>query len=199
MKHLKMLGLAVVVVIAMTAITGAGTASATVFCKENTTTCQAAGKVWEAGVAFKSSLESGTEADFNFNLWTVRCSSSTMNGSVPNPGPVEKVVVKLETLTFTNCGCAVNTLKAGSFNVEWTSTTMNGGMTTANREVEFTCMAHCIYGDGKMGTITGGAMATIDVSGTMNKLGGEAICPATITWEADYTVTAPEPLWIAGT
>jgi hypothetical protein len=198
MKFSKMVGLTAAAAVALIAIVGVGSASATVLCKENITECGKAGKIYAANTQFKSTLETGTEAVFDFTLWTVRCSASTMNGEAANPGPVEKVVVKLVTLTFTNCGCAVTTLKPGSFNVEWTPTTMDGGMNTANRELDFSCMGHCVYGDGKMGTITGGAMSTIDVSGTMKKISGEAICPSSATWEADYTVTAPEPLWIAG-
>lgn len=64
-------------------------------------------------------------------------------------------------------------------------------------EVTFQCMEHCIYGDGKFGTLTAGAMGTVDVSATMNKIKGGVLCPATATWAASYTVTAPEPIYVA--
>lgn len=194
-----MLGLVVIAALALTAIIGAGSASATVLCKKNATPC--GGENWAKNQAFKSSLETGTEAVFKFTVesggWKVRCTTSTMDGSIENAGGAGDVIVDLETLAFGNCGCPVNTLKDGSISVKHTATTMNGSVTTANREVTFSCMAHCVYGDGAMGTLTGGAMGTIDVNGTMVKVSGSAFCPPTITWKASYTVTAPEPLYVA--
>lgn len=199
MKHLKMLGIVVVAALASMAIVGAGSASATVLCKKDATPC--GGEIWPKNQAFKSSLESGTEAVFKFTVesgsWEVKCTGSTMDGFIENAGGAGDVIIDLETLTFTNCGCPVTTLKEGSISVKYTATTMNGSVTTANRQVTFSCMAHCVYGDGSMGTLTGGAMGTIDVNGTMAKVSGSFLCPSSITWKASYTVTAPEPLYVA--
>jgi hypothetical protein len=196
MRYLKILGLAVAAVTAMIAIGGAGSASATVFCKENATPCPAE-KKWGAGVEFSSSLESA-QAVIKAGVVEVRCSTSTMAGTISNAGGESaSVIVKLETFSFGNCNCPVTTLKAGSVSAAWTPGTMNGGLTTANTELTFNCMGHCVYGEGPLGALTGGAMATIDVEGTMKKISGPGTCPASAAIEADYTVNAPAPLYVA--
>lgn len=200
MKHLKMVGLAAVAALALFAITGAGSASATVLCKKNLTPC---GAETYGKVAFKASLESET-TEFFFDLgagksYSYTCTGSTMEGNVTNVGSEKSnVIIGLETFTLTNCTCPETTvLSVPSLAVEWTSGTMNGGLTSANLDVTFNCMGHCKYGDGKIGVLTGGAMATIDVSGTLNKIEGGENCPATAKWTGSYTVTAPEPLYVA--
>jgi hypothetical protein len=201
MKHLKTLCLAAVAAAALIAIAGSGTASATVLCKENLTPCEPA-KIWPKNQAFKSSLEAGTEAVFTFKpplgTYQIKCQGSTMNGEIVNAGGEKaNVIIELEPLTLENCGCPVTVLKDGALSVEHVAGTMNGSLTSANMEVTFQCMEHCIYGDGKFGTLTAGAMGTIDVSATMNKIKGGVLCPATATWAASYTVTAPEPIYVA--
>lgn len=199
MKHMKTIALAAVAVAALVGLAGAGSASATVLCKKNATPCGA--ESWPKNQAFNSSLETGSEAVFKFTVegggYEIRCTTSTMNGFIENAGGAGDVIIDLEVLTFGNCGCPVNTLKEGTISVKYVATTMNGTVTTANREVTFNCMAHCVYGDGTMGTLTGGAMGTIDVNGTMAKIAGGVLCPNSITWKAAYTVTAPEPLYVA--
>jgi hypothetical protein len=87
------------------------------------------------------------------------------------------VIINLETFTLTNCSCPETTVvNDGSLAVAWTSGTMNVGLTSANLELTFKCMGHCKYGDGKIGVLTGGAMGTIDVSATLNKIKGGVFC-----------------------
>ncbi|HEX5928173.1 MAG TPA: hypothetical protein VFY48_02160 [Solirubrobacterales bacterium] len=196
MKHLKTLGLAAVAVAALMATAGAGSASATVFCKENATPCPAE-KRWAVNTEFKSSLEAG-QAVIKAGLAEIKCGKSNVNGSISNAGAEgAPVILKLEQFSFEECGCPVTTLKPGSMSAAWTNGTMNAGLTIANTQVTFNCMGHCIYGEGPLGALTGGAMATMDVDATLNKVAGGAFCPATATLEADYTVTAPEPLYVA--
>ena len=196
MRYLKMLGLASAAATALIAIGGVGTASATVFCKENVTPCPAE-KKWGATTEFSSSLESAL-AVIKAGVVEVRCSTSTLAGTINNAGGEgASVIVKLETFSFGNCNCPVTTLKAGSVSAAWTPGTMNAGLTTANTELTFNCMGHCIYGEGPLGALTGGAMATIDVEGTMKKIAGPGTCPASATIEADYTVNTPAALYVA--
>ena len=196
MKLLKTFGLAAVAALALIAIAGVGSASATRLCAENATPCPE-GKRWKNGQAFASSLETG-KAVFDAGFYKVECTGSSIDGEILNEGGAGNVILELETVSFAGCGCPVTTLKTGSMSVEHTASTMNGKLTTANIEVTINCMGHCVYGEGALGTLTGGAMGTIDVNGTMNRVKGSLPgCPATITWKGSYTVTAPEPIYVS--
>jgi hypothetical protein len=196
MKHLKIFGLAAVAALALIAIAGVGSASATRLCAENATPCPEA-KRWKNGQAFTSSLETGG-AVLDAGFYRIECTTSSINGEILNEGGAGAVIIDLETVSFANCGCPVTTLKAGTMSVEHTASTMNGKLTTANLEITFNCMGHCIYGEGALGTLTGGAMGTMDVNGTMNRVAGAAPgCPATINWKGSYTVTSPEALYVS--
>lgn len=197
MKHLKMLGLAAMAVVALMAVIGAGSASATTLCSENGTPCPEA-KRYKKETAYKSVLEGGTKVVFDAGFYKVECTASSISGKISNEGGAGAVIIGLETVSFEGCGCEVKTLKAGSMSVEHTTGTMNGKLTTANIEVSIPCMGKCVYGEGPLGTLTGGGMGTMDISGLMNRvMGNEPGCPKTITWEASYTVTAPEPIYVA--
>ncbi|HMI81035.1 MAG TPA: hypothetical protein VK480_04540 [Solirubrobacterales bacterium] len=199
MKNLKMLGLAVVAALALIAIVGAGSASATVLCKENVTPCE--GKAYGEKVAFKATVDKTLEFKFELgggSSYSYTCTGSTMEGEITNAGGAGDVIIGLETFTLTNCSCPETVvLNAPSLAVAFTPETMNGDVTTANLNVTFKCMGHCRYGDGKIGVLTGGAMGTIDLSGSLKKLEGGITCPATAKWTGSYTVTAPEPVWVA--
>jgi hypothetical protein len=196
MKNLKIVGLATVAALALIAIAGVGSASATRLCAENATPCPEA-KRYVLAQAFNSTLETGNVV-FNAGLYNVECTGSTINGSIENQGGAGNVIIDLETITFAGCGCPVTAVKTGSMSVEHTTGTMNGKLTTANIELTWNCMGHCIYGEGSFGTLTGGAMGTMDVNGTMNRVKGSPPgCPATVTWKGSYTVTTPEPLYVS--
>lgn len=47
-----------------------------------------------------------------------------------------------------------------------------------------------------LGTLIGGNPATIKISTTVTG-GGAVGCPSSATWNAEYTVTAPNPLYIS--
>lgn len=200
MKNLKMLGLAVVAALALIAIVGAGSATATVLCKKNVTPCE--GEAYGEKTAFKATVDKTLE--FKFELgggmsYSYTCTGSTMEGEITNAGAEKQnVIINLETFTLTNCSCPETAvLNVPSLAVEWTEGTMNGDVTTANLNVTFKCMGHCRYGDGKIGVLTGGAMGTIDLSGSLKKLEGGITCPASAKWIGSYTVTAPEPVYVA--
>jgi len=202
MKYSKTLALAAVAALALIAFVGGGSASATVLCKENTTECGKEGKTYGEGTAFKATLDKTLE--FKFELgggmsYSYTCTGSTMEGEITNAGGAGDVIIGLETFTLTNCSCPETTvLNAPSLAVAFTPGTMNGDVTTANLNVTFKCMGHCRYGDGKVGVLTGGAMGTIDLSGSLKKLEGNILqCPSSAKWTGSYTVTAPEPVWVA--
>jgi len=203
MKYSKMLGLAAVAAVALVAIVGAGSASATptVLCKENNTECTKAGKTYGAMTAFKATVDKALVFKFDLGggvTYSYTCTTSTMEGEITNAGGAGNVLINLETFTLTNCTCPETTvLNAPSLAVAFVPGTMNGELTSAGMNVTFKCMGHCRYGDGVIGTLTGGAMGTIDLAGSLKRLEGGAFCPASASWSGSYTVTAPEPVWVA--
>ncbi|HXR61851.1 MAG TPA: hypothetical protein VN732_11040 [Solirubrobacterales bacterium] len=198
MKYLKTTGLTALLLAGVLLAPAGASATTAALCKVNSTPC-GAGNYYEAGQAIKSVLESGSKVVFDAGFYKVECTASSISGKVLKKGVTEVAVVTLETVSFEGCGCGVKTLKPGTMSVTWVNGTMNGKLTTAGIEVSIPCMSpNCVYGEGPFGTLTGGAMATIHASGFMNRVKGEPIpCPATITWEAGYTVTTPEPLWVS--
>jgi hypothetical protein len=185
--------------VALIAIVGAGSASATVLCKKNATPC--GGEVWGKGQEFKSSSEGELVYKFKgaFGEYSIACAESTLNGSISNAGGENAdVLINIEEFTLANCTCPQTAvLENGSLAVAWTSGTMNGTLTVANMEVTFKCMGHCTYGGGKFGTLTGGVTGTIDVAATLNKTAGEFACPTTANLTGSYKVTSPAPFYVA--
>ena len=198
MKHLKMLGLAVMAALALIAIAGAGSASATVLCDENATPCPEA-KRWNVAQVFETTLETANIV-FNAGLYNIECPETTMEGSLSNEGGAGNVIIELEKITFGGCNCPITVVKTGSMSVEHTVGTMNGKLTTANIELTWNCMGmgHCIYGEGPFGTLTGGATGTLDVNATMTRVkGAPPGCPATVSWKGNYKVLTPKPVYVS--
>ncbi|HXR61850.1 MAG TPA: hypothetical protein VN732_11035 [Solirubrobacterales bacterium] len=203
MKYSKMLGLVAVATVALVATVGVGSASAgpTVLCKENNTECAKAGKTYGEGTVFKASVDKALV--FKFELgggvsYSYTCTTSTMEGEITNPGGAGPVIIGLETFTLANCTCPQTAvLNAPTLAVAYVPGTMNGELTSAGMNVTFNCMGHCRYGDGVIGTLTGGAMGTIDLAGSLKRLEGGVNCPASAKWSGSYTVTAPEPVWVS--
>lgn len=166
-----------------------------ILCKTTTDPCS--GGIYANGTIFEASLKTGTESKLSTPFGTVKCSSSTMKGEFGNSG--EKVA--LTSLTFGGCNCGVNVVKNGSFTLEATGSG-NGALVSSGSETTTSCLEyHCIYATGSttLGSIQGGAMASLVINSSLPRVGGssEGECGSTGTWTAEYTVTSPEPLYIA--
>jgi hypothetical protein len=209
MKYLKMLGLAAVAAMALTAFLGASSASATVLCKTSLTTgCHAAGWAYPSGTTIDASVESGTKATLETLGGLIRdeCSESTVKGSTTTTGSSSETIkgtVETANLSFGGCTATTDVLEGGELEVHWIAGTDNGTLTAKKFQVTVVIGGEsCIYGTGTtgtdLGTVTGGSMATIDVSATVTKQAGSgANCTSTSNWTAKYTVTSPEPLTIS--
>ena len=210
MKYVKMLGLAAVAAMALMAFAGAGTASATVLCKTQLTTgCAAAG--WDYSGTIEASIDPGSNArlETTGGLLRVTCTESTVTGSSSTGGgsSTETVSGTVATANLTWGGCGAEhptaTLEGGTLEVHHITGTDNGTLTGIGFKVTTTILGEtCIFTAGAgsdLGTVTGGAMATMDLNGIVELVssGSGSNCPATGRWTGNYTVTNPEPLYVA--
>ncbi len=204
MKHLKILGLAVVAAAALMAFVGASTASATVLCSTNTNPCT--GTKYPAGTTVSASLATGTKAVLSTEFQKIECSKSAVGGKTSNAGSgTETVSGAVETLTFEECNCEVSVLKKGTLEVHSVATNGNGTITSNGAEVTVECSTifgkvHCIYvtENTNLGTVTGGSPAKVTASASIPRLTTNALCAAEANWKAEYSVSAPNPLWVEG-
>lgn len=216
---MRILGALLLAAAALMATVGAGNALATetALCKKDTTksglpVCEG-GHLYEGGTTVHAELETGTKFTFQNALGMLVCDKSTLEilteeeTAIPLGAPVN-------AFTFTNCkdpsgGAAeikVVKNKEGTLDIEiidlpaWTH---NGTLTFTNTEIEVTVETvfgpiKCFYLPGHSGTLTGGAMATIDLNGSWPVPAGWGFCgKGNATVKGNYTVKTPEPLWVS--
>jgi hypothetical protein len=151
-------------------------------------------------------LVSGTKAKLETSFKNVECSKSALKGETSNEGSATEEVTGPEgTLTFEECNCEVKVLKAGTVSTGWIAGTNNGTQQASSNESTVSCSTifgpvHCIYAtEGTdLGTLTGGNPAKLDASAEIPKLPTAAICSEKSHWTAEYEVTSPKPLFVAG-
>lgn len=210
MKYLKMLGFAAVAAAALMAFVGAGSASAaeTSLCSTNTNPCS--GTKYGSGTVIKSSLKTGTVATLTNPLGNVTCSVSTVTGKTtaasgtPLPGEVTG-------LTFETCvrdkalgGTEACEVKVEGLPYKSSITTTekasngNGILTVENPKALVVCgtVINCTFSAATVKLhVTGGAPATAIASEqVLNREGG--LCPSEAKWDAEYTVSEPNPLFV---
>jgi hypothetical protein len=193
-KHLKILGLAVIAAVALTALLGVGTASATTLCEEGTiTTCT---KHVNSGSTLKFSAEESVKLLGPFNLLIDTCTVSTVEGPTTSTGNDTggAVTGNVNVLTFETCTRTTTVGAKGTLSVTNIAGTDNGTVTSSGATVTI----HNIPGFGTcsyvttntdIGTLTGSTTTpTFDISATIpSETGG---CPSG-TWSGKYVYTAP--------
>jgi hypothetical protein len=215
MRHLKAVGL---ITLAIAALTGASTASATRLCSTNTSPCA---NVYANNTTFDSHLLSGTSFVFTTSGSplginpTQTCGSFTLALTNTNQGGGEgvPVAVKLAALAVTQC-TSVNPAGCGS---SWTVGSLAGATGTivstsgANGTLRFTpptmtyvCpilgapVACAFGGSGTLdGTVTGGSPSIIEFVNQFLPSTGGFGCPTAAQVNMRYQTTAPLPLYIA--
>jgi len=209
MKYVKMLGLVVAAAAALMAFVGASTASATVLCKTQGTgsptgtTCPE-GWAYPAGTTIHAVSEEKPVLTTSFK--TIECGSSTFSVITDNEGSAtETVKAHADNLTFAECNCEVKVIKEGTVEIHWIEGTHNGTLTANGDEVTASCSTifgnvHCIYvvENTDLGTLTGGAEATADITATIPRLSTSGLCAETAVWHVKYRVTSPTPLFVTG-
>lgn len=191
MKYLKILGLAAVAAMALTAF-AAATASAT--------TLEVAGVTQNKSVTLDASLASGTKAVLARTDGSLanECAASTVQGSTASPFTGATVTGPISSLSFTICERAVTVHKAGTLHVAYKSGT-DGTVSSSGAEVTVGSpfgTLNCKTGEGvDIGTLTGKkeGNAVMDISAVLNC----GFLVPSATWKGTYTVTSPAGLGVS--
>lgn len=196
MKHVKMLGLAAVAAMALVAVVGAGTASAT-------TLTAAGGAIINTGTEFHAVNEATNTLTTAFK--NVECQESTMSGRTTNETGTTVNIGSIEIVT-SKCNCEAKYLSTGTVAIEVIGSGPNGTMTSTGAELTVTCSTifgtvHCIYKTNAvtLGTLTGssttGATAREDVEGEeIPRLATNGLCAEKAALDGKYKATAPDVL-----
>jgi hypothetical protein len=216
MKYVKMLGLAAAAVMA---VVGAGTASATVLCKTNTTPC-AAGQMYEPGQEFHAVNEGNLTLRAGFMVIT--CETATLKGTQENTGGAnETVFYQLDEtsiseegnpqktgLHYGKCSAVFKVTSAGTLTLHWITGTMNATVRSKGTSTTFEIAGTvCTYGtkgageETDLGTLTGSSVTnatpTIDLSVELKKEAGGFLCANPAHLEGAYSITTPDVGYVA--
>ncbi len=198
MNHVKLLGLIAVAAMALMALLGVGTASATVLCK-TATAGKACGEGWKYSGTVKGSLASGTSAVMKTTSGEVvnTCTGGTAEASASAGGPTSTVTANTTSVSLTGCTNKITNLSTCEGEIHYISETSNGTATVKGCEMTSTsAFGSCVYSAGSgidVGVIEEGSSGVAaKFSKVVNKVSGSAICPATIVVEASVVRTVPE-------
>jgi hypothetical protein len=190
MKHLKGLMLAATAVLALSALVGASSASAT--------TLQSGGKNLPTGTEIVSTLAPGTSSIVKDKHGTTNdtCTGSENKGKTTNETGAVVTGVGLHQTT-SGCSHTTDSLSVGNLSISWTSglngTVSSNGSELTVKSTVFGISAVCKTGTGTViGTLTGvtSGHATIDMNATTVDCGALG----TSSWTGIYVVTSPTGL-----
>jgi hypothetical protein len=208
MKYIKMLGLAAVAAMAITAFAGAASASASELCSTNTSPCT--GTKYGAGTTLEAtSTSSVLTTSGGFINPVVTCTHSALKGSVTNAGGKGlNVVGTINSLTFTGCtysgGKCTMTATGTSYLATGIATGGGNGILTVEKDTggvpgaSVSCegLLTCDYSSSDISfSLTGGNPAKI-VANKVLLSGGAFPCPTQASWTATWTVLKPSPLFL---
>lgn len=212
MKRLKTLGLAAVAALALTALLGAGAASATVLCNNATKPCSLK---YPLGTKIHMVLKSGTTFTKTTDDRTKvidHCRSPTFQLSTSNVGgAAETVSAETKAVYYSECTYPNTVLALGAVEFHYDEKTGNtlvtGKSTTITERISTfggLIVHHCWYGYGAgttIGTLTqpeGPLSDTVfHMSATISFIEGNPTCAASVRWEGTFTVVSPVPLYVA--
>jgi hypothetical protein len=202
MKHLKMLGLAALAALALTAVIGVGTASAKV-CSGSGSNAACAGA---HGKEFKGQVIAKTSgAKLTSGFFSVSCSSEivdTISNSFTGTGTF--------FLGFSGCtsaagSCSVGQVGGHSHSVFAATTAPNGTLTIATVKLEVSCKnpakplesVVCIYDASNVApAVISASPPRIEVSANLAVQAGSHAGCEQVTWEGEYIVTFPTTLYL---
>lgn len=199
MKYVKRLGLAAITAAVLMAFVGASAASATVLCKNGTTTTTCSEPYGE--VTFEAEQTKAVVIHTVFK--TIECKNFHLVAALSSGGST-KTVSGSTTLTFGECNCDVTMLKGGTLELHQISGTDNSTITMNGQELTVSCSTvlgtvHCIYvtENDDFGSLLGGNPATSEVSVSVRRLATNSLCQEEAIWTLGYKVTAPAPLFVS--
>jgi hypothetical protein len=207
-KHVKVLGLAVVAALALTAFVGtSGAAAKAHVCSTSGTGAACAGSHgFEYTTEALSASTGAGVATLTSGFARVEC-PSTMTGSITHGGSGTITMLNFAVASCKSTLGACTVAKATG--LPWAATAVTGTAPNGTMEVsstvggEFTCGGvNCQYTAPSAGTkgeitIKGGEPAVVTASKVpMSKSGGSAFCSATSEWDGVYTVSTPSSLFL---
>jgi hypothetical protein len=191
MKYVKMLGLAAIAAAALMAFLGAGTASATVLCKNATCT-----EDYPSGTEIEATLSGSAILETTGGTVLDTCTGGKVSGKTSSTSGTP-LTGAISALTWEGCTKTTKTLTNGSLAIEHTSG-VDGTLSATGTEVTVnTIFGSCVFGPVgslTLGTLKGGAPATLTINTIIPRISGP--CPSEARWTASYTVTKPNPLYI---
>lgn len=204
MKSIKMIGLAAVAALALTATAGAGTAAATVLCKTATSPC---GEIFPAATVIQDpSLTGGSAAMMKNGLVAAECNGQRFEASITNAGSSTKPVSLANGLFAVDLCAWPHTITFTSFGSSEIHFVSEGEGVVTAEGIQFTYDDlgkgfRCWYATGSspyLGTFTAGTEPTIQVNATFELTKGSLLqCGAKLQWTGEFQLTVPAALYIA--
>ena len=188
MKYLKMFGLAALAA-ALMAFFAVGTASATILEDDS--------QKLSTNSLITAESEGTTELHPPFG--SINCKKSHVGGKTTNEGGAGvNVSGDITALSWGECNATVTVLQKGTLSIAHTSGS-NGTLSGTGQQVTVVYLGfHCIFSTNntKLGTVTGGTTATLDIEATIPRTGGNsgAFCGTTAQWTGSYSVSTPDTL-----
>jgi hypothetical protein len=197
MKNFKLLGLALLATMAITAVFGSGNASATALYKN---TAPSSNDLLAIGTELTMSLKSGTSllVKDEFGITEATCTGSEIKGKTESSAKTS-ITMSLSTLGFSLCTDNVTVLKPGKLHIDWISGTTNGTVSWSEAEITIISTAFgssviCKTGTGTtIGTLTGAKTSTEAATLDLNAKISCGVLGAT-SWTGTYSVTTPTGL-----
>lgn len=174
-----------------------GSASATTL----VTLSSGGGGIYSAGTTIHATLKKGTSAqlkDTSGNTITT-CTSSTIEMLTGNEtgtwvsGPVLD-------LRWEGCSQLTRTISQGRLEIMVTSGVNGEVVGNFNSVTVGIFGVSCTYGTGggtKLGTLAGGEEPTLTIGAVLGRVEGGFLCPSTVSWNAEYIITAPHSVFVA--
>ena len=207
MRHLKLFSLAVVVAMAVIALGGAGTSSATVLCTSSLSPCPPESKVTTTfDNAVVADIKSGTSMELRETSSKIfaTCTGGTLTFNVSKTGSATETSVLAVTGGEAWKGCAITPRATGSLEIHHVAGTQKGIVTATGVEVTVgTGLGDCTYTTGtaqEMGVLTPsgmGELAILKVEALLSWKSGGFCFGQDFLWLAEMMITQPKPLYVA--
>jgi hypothetical protein len=203
MKHLKLLGPAMIAAVALMA-SAADSAQATALCTSTDTPACLGSHIYSAGTTTQLSAKSGTSFTLTASggAMIATCTGVNLKGKTASTGSAGKAVkLNIEELAWSGCPQTTHTLVNGSLSFQWVSRTHNA--TVEGQGTQWTLGifgVSCTYGFGEgtdLGTLTGGKEPTLKINTTIAKSAGGFLCPSNPSLEAELPITEPHAVYFA--
>jgi hypothetical protein len=207
MKHLKLLGLALLAAVALTASIGTGTAFATELCSKATTPCSGT----KYGTNTTLTSVTASNAVIKTSTTTITCTLAHLDGSTTSAGGSGATAVTVQGTSFgffsckdsSGTECEVTTSNLGKASITGGSASETGKFSynvTSKTGATFKCgfFINCTLSTSSatlagQNQITGNLFLKAEAV-TLQREGG--LCPSSATWTGSYEILGPGALFV---